>query len=58
MIASFKYMLHKYVGVRNCLLGAGTQDTTLLSETEPVAENLMIIVLDKNCMGIQTSRLH
>jgi hypothetical protein len=52
-------MLHKYVGVRNCLLGAGMQDTAVLSETKPVAENLMTFVLDKNCVGIQTSqRLH
>jgi len=38
------------------LLGAGMQDTALLSETEYVAENLMTIVQDKNCMGIRTSQ--
>jgi len=38
------------------LLGAGMQDTALLSETEPVAENLMTIVQDENCLGLQTSQ--
>jgi len=38
------------------LLGAGMQDTALLPKTEPVAENLMTIVQEENCMGIQTSQ--
>jgi hypothetical protein len=38
------------------LLGAGVQDTALPPETEPVAENLMAVVQDENCVGIQTSQ--
>jgi len=54
--ASFKYTLHKCVGVRNCLHAwACWVLAALLSETEPVAENLMTVVQDENCVGIQTS---